>query len=392
MRHISFFILVLMFHSALCMASTWQVELDGSGDFIVIQDAVDAAAPGDTILIGPGRFETVRPVPYWEGYSSTITIMKGGLVIEGAGPDQTVIGTGIIDWNYRAIIGWSDSAVFSFTLNNATITGGYNGLHYEGDDLLVDRCNFSGSEFGIAAFSVAGCVISNCNFSGLEFAFSNYSTNSDLQISDCYFDDCHLGISVQFTSQATVNNCVINHPGSGIQFDGVVGSVNNCQVFGASDSGYGSGMVFTGGSRAEINDCTIDWSMTDNHSALRIVNGSILSGTMNLIKGGGLTSIYCSGPGCLQDFHHNEITKANTFSLIAKFFDENFNNPNIIMDISNNYWGTENESLISTWIDDAIDHPNDPTYRQEVFFHPPLSELVPVKKKTLGNFKSMFRE
>ena len=34
---------------------TWVVELDGSGDFTVIQDAVDAAADGDTIFIGPGH-------------------------------------------------------------------------------------------------------------------------------------------------------------------------------------------------------------------------------------------------------------------------------------------------------------------------------------------------
>jgi hypothetical protein len=36
---------------------TWSVEKDGSGDFSVIQDAVEAAAPGDTIQIGEGRFE-----------------------------------------------------------------------------------------------------------------------------------------------------------------------------------------------------------------------------------------------------------------------------------------------------------------------------------------------
>ena len=36
-------------------ARTWRVEKDGSGDFTVIQDAVDAAAAGDTIRIGPGR-------------------------------------------------------------------------------------------------------------------------------------------------------------------------------------------------------------------------------------------------------------------------------------------------------------------------------------------------
>jgi len=35
---------------------SWRVEKDGSGDFAVIQNAVDAAAPGDTVVVGPGRY------------------------------------------------------------------------------------------------------------------------------------------------------------------------------------------------------------------------------------------------------------------------------------------------------------------------------------------------
>ncbi len=41
-------------------ARTWHVEKDGTGDFSVIYEAEDAAAAGDTILIGPGRFEEYR--------------------------------------------------------------------------------------------------------------------------------------------------------------------------------------------------------------------------------------------------------------------------------------------------------------------------------------------
>jgi len=32
------------------------VEKDGTGDFTIIQDAIDAAGDGDTIQIGAGRF------------------------------------------------------------------------------------------------------------------------------------------------------------------------------------------------------------------------------------------------------------------------------------------------------------------------------------------------
>ena len=39
------------------MSATWHVAKDGSGDFTVIQDAVDAASAGDTIWIHAGRYE-----------------------------------------------------------------------------------------------------------------------------------------------------------------------------------------------------------------------------------------------------------------------------------------------------------------------------------------------
>ena len=48
-------------------ARTWYVEQDGSGDFTVIQDAVDAAGDGDTVAIGPGRYEEYQTI-YVQGY------------------------------------------------------------------------------------------------------------------------------------------------------------------------------------------------------------------------------------------------------------------------------------------------------------------------------------
>ena len=49
-------------------ARTWRVEKDGTGDYSILYEAVDAAASGDTILIGPGRFEDYRfePEYAWE--------------------------------------------------------------------------------------------------------------------------------------------------------------------------------------------------------------------------------------------------------------------------------------------------------------------------------------
>ena len=65
---------------------TWRVERDGSGDFTVIQDAVDAAGSGDVIEIGPGRFDEFAQYdnggPTWDIY---IFIVGKDLTFIGAG-------------------------------------------------------------------------------------------------------------------------------------------------------------------------------------------------------------------------------------------------------------------------------------------------------------------
>ena len=56
MRYATMILLIGLVVPASVAARTWQVAQDGSGDFAVIQDAVDAAEDGDVIEIGPGRY------------------------------------------------------------------------------------------------------------------------------------------------------------------------------------------------------------------------------------------------------------------------------------------------------------------------------------------------
>ena len=89
---------IAMIALCLCLAAsaqgaTWRVEHDGSGDFEVIQDAVDAAAPGDVIIVGPGRYQEFQvwndEIRDWHFY---VLIETDDLTIIGSGPETTIIG------------------------------------------------------------------------------------------------------------------------------------------------------------------------------------------------------------------------------------------------------------------------------------------------------------
>jgi len=82
--------------SPLAEGHTWRVEKDGSGDYTTIQPAVDGAAPGDSIMIGPGRYsETTlyNPDAAKDFFPKPvmIAVTVDDLTILGAGTDQVYL-------------------------------------------------------------------------------------------------------------------------------------------------------------------------------------------------------------------------------------------------------------------------------------------------------------
>jgi parallel beta-helix repeat protein len=100
-----------------------------------IQDAVDAASPGDTIVVRPGHY--TAPM----GANAVVTVLKSGITLIG-NPNAVIDATGV-DYGVRVgnrqgcLLGnWSDFAIQGFTIENADNSGllianvdGYSATH-----------------------------------------------------------------------------------------------------------------------------------------------------------------------------------------------------------------------------------------------------------------------
>jgi hypothetical protein len=108
----------------------WTVRAGGGGDFTNLQEGVNAASNGDTVLVGPGRYANLstgvvggirRVFALYVGGSNRVRSKAVTLIAE-AGPDSTIIGgESIVDF----------TVVFEHTpggmLSGFTIDGGGNG-------------------------------------------------------------------------------------------------------------------------------------------------------------------------------------------------------------------------------------------------------------------------
>ena len=112
-----FLALILSFTS---LATTITVKQDGTGDFTIIQDAVDASINGDTVLVWPGTyFENVL----CNGKNITI----GSLTLTTG--DQAYISQTIIDGNHKGSCIYVRDCLDHYIINGFTLQNGSGTKH-----------------------------------------------------------------------------------------------------------------------------------------------------------------------------------------------------------------------------------------------------------------------
>ena len=381
-------ILILLTLHAVCLAGiaradTLRVEQDGSGDFTIIQDAVDAAAHGDTILIGPGHYQDAHAFDPDSGPTIQVVVSwrdERALSFVGVGRDSVFIGPD----QYSAPGLWgvahpNPTEVFfeGISFENcyvciSTIGGGG-----------VKSCRFVNTQIGLGVtgsgsgeFQVLQSTIAEVQDFGPGLAIWNIDKVS---IRDCVFDnhDFYLdGVSSFEISNNTFNRRIGSVVASNGRFEGntaVVFSTNAFYVVGGSD------VVVEGCEFSVYPDGPLNANLSVREG------GTHVELYRNVFNGGSYAAIEVLASPTVFGEENHFLKGTSDFTIILQYCSNPFLGS---VDLRNNYWGTDDPELVAQWIYDGAD---DPDLAIEVQYLPFSAEPMPTESTTLGGFRSMFR-
>ena len=171
------------------------VALDGTGDFVSLQEAVDAAKKGDTVFVKAGH------------YPQAVTIhSKEKIKFVGAGVDQvTILGRDIVvgalhvgKWPYGA----TDIEISDMTINDR---GGHAVGLFNGQGIVLRRLKINGMLFSQQVHDVR---IEECNIGGSETTGAQFADSEAVLIGNVIHDNDH-GVSIAGKSKVRLERNVI---------------------------------------------------------------------------------------------------------------------------------------------------------------------------------------
>jgi hypothetical protein len=360
-------------------ARTWRVERDGSGDYTVIQPAVDGAAPGDTVMIGPGRFEEHAPftVPGWteEVY---VAVEADSLTITGSGADVTIIGPeSPIHLPTERPKGIAGVFISDLSVQDLTIENIRDGIYRGEGHLEIGSSIFRGCNYGLTSWTDEGMLVDNCQFVGnIEGGLVTHNPAEDIMVCNSLFNNLTTNISFNTTDNAIVTHCEFT--------GGISGVAHNVM-----SSGHVSNCTFSGIQNAAINlaigsNAVADSNLVIGGSAnVYIRTNSHMQGAHNRFTGGTYATVLNSQSTI--DLHGNHIFNAGGHTILLETF---LDPPDVILDLTGNYWGTSEADSIDKWIWDGND---DPTIHAFVDFEPFSPVPIATAQKSWGGVKQLYR-
>lgn len=273
-----------------------------TSQYPTIQAGINAAAPGDTVLVGDGTYTGPGNVDLdFGGKNITVKSVNGAAktIIDCQGSSSSP---------HRGFFLHSGETATA-TINGFTVKNGYDngGGGISADKATISNCTISGNSTimgTVASYTgggiyISGGIVSGCTVSG------NIAGGSGGGIS---------------ANEATISNCTVTNNtayyGGGIYADG--GVISNCVVARNNASGDygGGGGIYTSGTI--VSNCTI----SGNNASVKSCGGGIYEGYNSTVSncmvsgnvtggcGGGIYAYYstvsnCTVSGNTADHYNN---------------------------------------------------------------------------------------
>ena len=261
MKHLALSVFAVVAVALTSKSTFAQADILVPQDYATIQEAIDAATDGNTILVGPGE------------YPEAIDFGTKNLVLESSdGPETTIIGR---YGTKISIVTIGGGQTIATELRGFTIWRGYRGTPVPGNPSslvgggifvnesspLIENCIFTDNKtaFGSGIYHFyGGGEVRNCQF------IQNFSTSngggaqtfiSDVQYIDCTFDDNYAvneggGIKI-ILGTTDLSNCTFTNNGSGGDGGGVFWFANDSSdpidIIGCTITGNSVGTDSRGG-------------------------------------------------------------------------------------------------------------------------------------------------
>lgn len=366
-------------------AATITVMQDGTGDFELIQSALDVAASGDTILIGPGEYLDSLPseIP---GYAWDVDVFAfirvAELTIIGAGALETIIGpseyAGINATYSPQCVVWLDGSVLS--ISGVSLRGCYAGIHATNAPIEIENCQFIDNRLGIIwATQGSGGTISNSHFESSipgSNGLSLLGSGSNIVVKDCLFDGAM--VSIKNLDSIAIRNCEIRNTVVGLQVDsGTHCFVEGCRFYNCMNVGVG---VLGPGSICDVEDSEV----SGGGSAVYVGSSCQFNATQTHFHGGYWSVIeFANGdPSIISNCH----IFPDDGPAIRSFRHPSYGE--VVHDLRNNFWGITDGDEIRSLI---LDGTNNPDNASIVLFEPFIGGPVPTQRTTLDGLKAYFR-
>lgn len=378
--------------------ATLRVARDGSGEYAVIQAAVDAAASGDTILIGPGRYNEGRVVTT-PGWTAFVRVLVGQfeLTLIGSGPEVTILGpTTPWDLSQGSNTGIRMGPYFGNHHIRILDMGFENmGLavagHNAPESVLIANCRFAGDAQPLVIVSGESLEVRHTRFEvGPRDLMQILATNlTTVLLDDCEFnlDTVNIwhqtGVHLEGDRAATVTDCSFRGGFTGLGFYGVdSGLVSNCafssQIAGLP--GYANGL-HVGYSAVRLSDCVFDTQV----NAMRIWDGAEFHATRAQVLDASVSSLNLSSPLGPVTVNESLLAHGARYTVWEVYPCAQKSAPAAALprlDLTGNDWGTSSADSIAAWIR---------TCSYVVDFLPFVGQPVATESTTWGDLKARFR-